>query len=184
MSNVPIFFAVPTGDCDPIMHFVCDACDKHRFVVKEERCAKEARPDHDFDTTIHPCPKCGQPARLWSYGATTILKRFDNGEELPNPVPPGAVWAAEHPYRLGPDGRDLYCMLPNGHPWHIDGFANNCDMPEDKEHFCWLRTGRPEDGTLHVSKEAPGFTTCGAGAGSILSGDYHGFLKNGVLESC
>lgn len=37
MSNVPIFFAVPTGDCDPIMHFFCDACDEHRFVVKEER---------------------------------------------------------------------------------------------------------------------------------------------------
>lgn len=45
-----------------------------------------------------------------------------------------------------------------------------------RPHKCWVRHGEPPD--LHVDKAG---VTCNAGAGSILSGDYHGFLHNGFL---
>jgi hypothetical protein len=72
------------------------------------------------------------------------------------------------------DGRHLVCILPNGHPWDVDGRANNCTMPNERLHRCWVRHGSPENLTVHVSKNGP---SCAAGAGSILSGDYHGFLQ-------
>lgn len=60
-------------------------------------------------------------------------------------------------------------------------WASNCTMPDDKNHKCWVRHGRPEDGTLHVDKNGH---TCAAGAGSIVAGNYHGFLHNGHLTPC
>jgi len=48
-------------------------------------------------------------------------------------------------------------------------------------HRCWVRHGRPEDGTLHVDKNG---VTCAAGAGSIVAGNFHGFLHGGFLTSC
>lgn len=75
------------------------------------------------------------------------------------------------------DGRHLVAILPNGIPWDIDSRASNCTMPEDRLHRCWPRTGRPELGeAVHVSKDG---YTCDAGAGSISTGDYHGFLHAG-----
>ena len=52
-------------------------------------------------------------------------------------------------------------------------------MPGDDVHRCWVRHGRPEDGTLHVDKNGQ---TCAAGAGSIQTHNWHGFLHNGVLS--
>lgn len=52
--------------------------------------------------------------------------------------------------------------------------ASNCDMKTEHTHRCWVRQGKPP--TVAVGK---GGHTCGAGAGSILSGNYHGFLRNG-----
>lgn len=46
------------------------------------------------------------------------------------------------------------------------------------EHKCWVRHGDPKTGSVHVDKDG---VTCGAGAGSILSGSYHGFLHGGYL---
>lgn len=59
--------------------------------------------------------------------------------------------------------------------------ARNCTMPDDTTHKCWVRHGRPEDGSLHVDKNGH---TCGAGAGSIDTGKWHGFLHNGELVEC
>jgi hypothetical protein len=70
----------------------------------------------------------------------------------------------------------LCAICPNGGHWVIDGRASNCTMPEDKTHRCWVRHGDPENGTIHVDKNGH---TCAAGGGSIISGDYHGFLHNG-----
>lgn len=63
----------------------------------------------------------------------------------------------------------------------IDGRASNCTMPDDNVHKCWVRHGRPEDGTLHVDKNG---NTCAAGAGSIATPNFHGFLHNGDLSAC
>jgi hypothetical protein len=43
-----------------------------------------------------------------------------------------------------------------------------------RPHKCWVRHGEPPNHT--VDKRG---NTCGAGAGSILSGSYHGFLRDG-----
>ncbi len=129
--------------------------------------------------------------RLWDQPFTDDLEskgkehayRLPDGREvLSKDLPPGAVWHVKHyedvPQWCGPDGLALVVRLPNGHDWHIDGQCNNCTMPEDKVHKCWPRRGDPRAGTLHVSKDGH---TCAAGAGSILSGNYHGFLHNGYL---
>ena len=76
------------------------------------------------------------------------------------------------------DGRHLHAILPNGRPWDIDSSASNCTMPNDTEHRCWVRHGEPPN--LHVDKAGH---TCAAGAGSILAGDYHGFLHNGAFTA-
>jgi hypothetical protein len=49
-------------------------------------------------------------------------------------------------------------------------------MPDDGEHRCWVRHGEPP--RITVDKNGP---TCQAGAGSILAGDYHGFLRDGAF---
>ena len=115
-----------------------------------------------------------------------VYRRTDTGALVPfDELPPGAVWnawwAADHKAWTGPDGRCLVVRLPNGTDWMIDSRASNCGRPGDSVHKCWVRHGKPEDGTLHVDKDGD---TCSAGAGSILAGDYHGFLRHGHLVSC
>ncbi len=73
------------------------------------------------------------------------------------------------------DGRHLVVVLPNGHHWDIDSRANNCTLPRDTVHRCWVRAGTPPS----VSVGKSGGQTCGAGAGSIQSGQFHGFLDEG-----
>lgn len=112
-----------------------------------------------------------------------LYRRADTGETFPlRDAPPGAMydawWAAK--FWTGPDGRSLIVKLPNGMDWQIDGCANNCTMKDDpfqKQHHCWVRHGEPPN--ITVGKDG---VTCAAGSGSILSGDYHGFLVNGVFE--
>lgn len=73
-----------------------------------------------------------------------------------------------------PDGDN-----PHGHPWNIDGRANNCTMKDERSHRCWVRHGEPPN--VHVDKNGH---TCAAGAGSILTDKWHGFLHNGELIQC
>ena len=76
-------------------------------------------------------------------------------------------------------GPYLMAILPNGDHWNIDSRANNCALPNDRLHRCWVRTG--EIPNITVGNDG---NTCKAGAGSILSGSYHGFLTNGEFTEC
>ncbi len=111
------------------------------------------------------------------------LYTLPDGREVgSSELPPGACFEMEHyreiPEWCGPDGIAICVVLPNGHHWHVDGPANNCTKPADKAHRCWCRHGDPRKGELHINKEG---NTCAAGAGSIQSGSYHGYLHHGYL---
>lgn len=93
-------------------------------------------------------------------------------------VPVGAMWDAHwmgDEYK-GPDGIHLCVRTPGG-DWLVDGSSSNCTRPGE-EHECWVRHGDPRTGDVHVDKNG---NTCAAGAGSIVKGNYHGFLHNGYL---
>lgn len=99
-------------------------------------------------------------------------------------LPPGAMYYADwmllnrksNLFR-GPDGHCLIAITPDGHPWMIDNRASNCTMPDDNEHKCWVRHGHPP--LITVDKNGK---TCAAGAGSIQTSKWHGFLRNGYFE--
>jgi hypothetical protein len=122
--------------------------------------------------------------------------RRADGEEVkqvPHKFGPGAMWYEQvcaefqeatrhHPY-YHPDesGRVLYVMTPNG-AWCIDSYASNCTRRTEKHH-CWCRHG--EAPAITVDKDSP--NTCGCGCSIAIPADcsgYHGFLRNGYLESC
>lgn len=154
---------------------------------------------------------CGyvfEPSDPYQVFGDRLVRRADTGEVITmRSAPPGAIynadWNTDVPEWTGPDGRSLHCRLPNGHDWAIDSRASNCDSPcvncgrpyhehksgtrcveendepryvDARPHKCWVRHGEPPD--LHVDKAG---VTCNAGAGSIASGSYHGFLHNGFL---
>lgn len=107
-----------------------------------------------------------------------VWKRQDTGEEMTlTEAPSGAMWNADWlvGFQSGPDGQCMVVKLPNGHHWTIDGRASNCNRPIDG-HNCWTRKGVPPNLTVDNSGD-----TCKVGGGSIGSGDYHGFLRAGVL---
>lgn len=94
---------------------------------------------------------------------------------------PGMMWFADWmgDYAKGPDGHCLMVVCPGGGEWCIDGPASNCTMKNDtgpfgKAHRCWVRHGTPPNITVDKNGK-----TCAAGAGSIIAGKYHGFLRNG-----
>lgn len=102
-------------------------------------------------------------------------REFDSGE-----LPPGTVRdVSEFGYPTGADGLSLIIVCPDGHHWAVDGRASNCTMKDDNVHRCWVRHGDPrKTGGLHVDKNGH---TCAAGAGSILTDHWHGFLHRGYL---
>lgn len=144
---------------------------------------------------VEPVVEAGQ-SRKW--------KRADTGEiidENHHRLPVGAMWnatwLADHEDYRGPDGKSI-CVITPGGEWMIDGRASNCNSPckncgvaykdhldndlaghyyeDSRPHKCWIRHGIPPN--LTVNKVG---ITCGAGAGSIIRGDYHGYLINGSL---
>lgn len=77
------------------------------------------------------------------------------------------------------DGAPLIIKLPDGDLWYVDGPAGNCgrqDDPNQELHHCWVRHGVVP--TITVDKNG---VTCSAGAGSVASTHYHGFLRDGYL---
>jgi hypothetical protein len=127
-----------------------------------------------------------------AYDSRFDLVRRDTGEVLAADVewiyqagskapPPGAMWWQNLTGTVEPGGRlffrgdHLSVMTPGG-VWVIDGRAANCDRPEDMDHRCWVRRGRPP--AITVDKNG---NTCSAGAGSISCGAWHGFLRDGRL---
>lgn len=121
----------------------------------------------------------------WQREVEEIYRRADTGEELTiHAAPAGAMWEAwwmdEFHRPQGPNFHNLVVKTPGGE-WAIDGPATNCTMKDDwkqERHHCWVRSGTPPDITVGKT----GGTTCGAGAGSIQAGTYHGFLRDGFLE--
>lgn len=116
----------------------------------------------------------------WQVATDRIYKGPDGQEYSLHAPPVGALWYAEWledipSWWSGPDGRVLMAKTPGGE-WCIDSRASNCTMPDDNEHRCWVRHGVPPE--IHVDKNG---NTCAAGAGSIVAGNYHGFLHNGYF---
>lgn len=139
-----------------------------------------ARPD--WPTKCKACDYVFTPEDEFQVFAVTEYRRADTGELLAkNNLPVGSVIDAWWMERPGPDGRCLAVETPAGQ-WIIDSRASNCTLKDDDVHRCWVRHGRPEDGTLHIDKNG---NTCAAGAGSIdMGGRWHGFLHHGELYRC
>ncbi len=108
-----------------------------------------------------------------------LYKRVDTNELfILRDAPVGAMW--ESWWRtcdIGPDGKSYMVRCPDGHDWCIDSRASNCDMMDDNIHKCWVRHGTAPDFTVDKNGH-----TCHAGAGSILTPKWHGFLTNGYLS--
>lgn len=149
------------------------------------------------------CAHCGVPfvgddvvRQLW---AEQLYRGSPDGQIYTvRDFPPGAMWnadwLADHPAFTGPDGLSLHVVLPNRSTWCVDSQCSNCTRPQgvpvpdkpgcthfERTHYCWVRHGDPRTGDVHVDKNG---NTCAAGAGSIISGNWHGFLHNGHLVPC
>lgn len=127
-------------------------------------CGYEFGPDDRrqvFTRSIYVRPDTGERKSLVDHGPGAMWNAWWMGE----------VWK-------GADGRCLAVILPNGREWMIDAEASNCTRKGDRTHKCWVRHGEPPNITVDKDGE-----TCKAGAGSIMAGDYHGFLRDGVLTA-
>lgn len=154
------------------------------------------RPKAPYDDPRWPetCERCDYlfaPDDEWQDWQEQVYRRADNGElrvlhqnasAVTIGVPTaevGACWNAWWmPYTKGPDGMTLMVRCPDGHDWMVDSRASNCGSPDDDEHRCWVRHGDPKECQVTVDKNG---NTCSAGAGSIQTPNWHGFLRNGVL---
>lgn len=129
-----------------------------------------------------------ESSRLFEAGAITSsgripIYRGDGREFTLSDAPPGAMWDADwrksaFPEDVGPDGLSLIVVCPDGWHWCVDSEASNCTRKGDRTHKCWVRHGDPRTGDIHVDKNG---ATCAAGAGSILTPKWHGFLHHGHL---
>lgn len=198
MTPIPIFFCERTGERLFHRDYHCKDCD-HRMTLHSSLEEYEAEFD---DVPRHACDICSAELRCTVKGYKEVFRRTDTGEILYF-LPPGAVyehtgWSDDgkpHNWRTTKadgkdyfvsrpneqDGRVLAAVCPDGRHWIVDARASNCTMKGDDAHWCWIRHGRPEDGTLHVDKNGH---TCQAGAGSIDTGNFHGFLHNGQFRAC
>jgi hypothetical protein len=127
---------------------------------------------------------CGHPfdsSDTWQVWQDRIYRSADGREWALRDLPPGAMFDAHWAPAAwkGPDDISLVVVLPNGHSWHVDTESSNCTR-KGESHSCWVRHGDPRTGQMHVDKDGD---TCAAGAGSIASGDYHGFLHHGALTA-
>lgn len=123
--------------------------------------------------------ECGyafQPDDHWQWNENQLYKRSDNGGlVILGRAPVGAMWYADwmigcgdNSFYPGPDGH-LLCVKTPGGDWCIDQRSNN----GARDKAGWVRTGKPPKVTATPS--------IGMGEGMK---DYHGWLKDGVLESC
>lgn len=161
--------------------------------------SRRPKPPRDDPRWPKACAGCGRPfgeKDEFQLHGKQIYVRPDTGERFTlRDAPVGACWDAwwvHHRNRheekpapgvgasIGDDGLSLVVRCPDGHDWMIDSRASNCTLPKDDTHHCWVRHGKPEDGTLHVDKSGH---SCAAGAGSIQTPKWHGFLHNGFLRT-
>lgn len=153
--------------------------------------------DHDDPRWPTTCQHCDYPftdTDQWQPWTLPLYRRTDTGQlrvlHASAPAPdapsaePGACWDAWwlrilYKDRPSADGITLMVRCPNGSDWCVDSQASNCTRPGEP-HQCWVRHGDPRECQVTVDKNGD---TCAAGAGSIVSGDYHGFLQHGVLTA-
>jgi len=144
---------------------------------------------HDDPRWPTSCERCGyvfQRADEWQLfawheyagGGQTFTLAYG---EAPVGAMYDAAWLPDN-YR-GPDGIALAVMCPQkatskALDWLVDSRASNCTMPDDIVHQCWVRHGDPRTEPVTVDKNG---LTCAAGGGSIMIGDWHGFLRDGML---
>lgn len=170
--------------------------------------AEAAKAFSGWPTKCNACDYQFQESDSWQVATDHVFTRADTGEEiLLRDAPPGAMWNAywfaEYGHEwVGPDGQTLTVVCPDGTQWNIDSRANNCDSPcenckrswathyqetdpakrcreykDSRPHKCWIREGAPP--MITVGKNG---VTCSAGQGSIATGTYHGFLRNGEFD--
>lgn len=169
----------------------------HARVTLSHHATKKEWDDADRDQQmtegllLNPICSCGyvftqENAELSSRGFACGWRNPITGEEWDNSnLPAGAMYDAKAyhdiPHWCSADGIALHVVLPDGTHWHVDGEANNCTRKGDHSHKCWPRHGDPRKGECHVDKNG---NTCSAGAGSIQTGSWHGFLHNNHLIQC
>lgn len=150
-----------------------------------------ATPDESDPRWPTHCSRgCGYeftPADHYQAWLSQLYRRSDTGElrVLSHPTPeapaaePGACWDAwwlPESYQ-GPDGICLVVRCPGDDDWMVDRQASNCTR-KGEPHQCWVRHGDPRECRVTVDKDGE---TCSAGAGSIQTGSWHGFLRDGQL---
>jgi hypothetical protein len=114
-----------------------------------------------------------------------IKTRLRGNNFREDPVRPGDMYFAPWIHNEGvctawnncndPRGH-LMLMLPNGFIWDTDTRSENCALPHDHNHRCWVKTGTLENLSIVHTGE-----TCQVGAGSIAIEGYHGHLIDGYL---
>lgn len=119
----------------------------------------------------------------WQVNQDPIYTAEDGREMTLREAPAGAIWVAtwmpEWAGVNGGRGPAYVVKLPDGHEWMPGMNATNCDR-KGQDHDCWCVHGEAPLLTVDKNPE-PGRTTCSAGAGSIASPGWHGFLTNGEL---
>lgn len=135
----------------------------------------------------HACKSCGLPVptdesvKIDESFVTQRLYNTASGRPEPGDIYfrqlNCKVWGCGYGW-TNCSGIHLHTVLPTGEPWDVDSRASNCTMKDDGEHRCWVRHGDPSKGELvHVDKNG---LTCAAGAGSIATSQWHGFLHHGI----
>ncbi len=142
------------------------------------------------------CSTCGLAANEDWHGSSSmghLWRRPDRPDELerkPDAFGPGAIWKAKWLGDLPrivwhwdnwPETEFPISIMTPGGVWMPQSRASNCTMPEDRLHRCWCLHGTMPDTLTADKTPEPGGSTCAAGAGSILTNGWHGFLRNGEL---
>jgi len=140
--------------------------------------AEEYSGDQRWPATCANCAYEFVDEDVWQVNQLPLYRRPDTGEEwIDRVLPIGAMFDAfwHRHWGIGPDGIALTVVLPPGSPgddsrarwWHIDGPARGDGGTKPN---AWTRTCDPKavPPTVDVNP-------------SILTSDYHGFLRHGVL---
>jgi hypothetical protein len=167
---------------------------EHEGVTHKYRKGYDAK-DWPFDAFPTTCERCGRemekPERQVFVDEIMVVKTGERAGQtfVRRELPVGAMFNIDYyndiPDWCGRDGLALNVVTPGGE-WHVDSRANNCTLPDDHEHRCWVRSGDPRTGYVHVDKDSKVQRTCQAGGGSIWINkdgprDWHGFLHRGYL---